>query len=473
MGESNLTIDYSHMMADAIGEENGISIEDFKGSMGRACTAADAVRAAAEAGRLGFCKLPFDRALVNEITSLSNAITPEIDNFVVLGIGGSALGNIALHTALNHPYYNLLSRKQRGDRPRIFVLDNVDPEFVAGAMDLLDLERTAINVITKSGSTAETMSQCLLFISAMEKKIGKKRMRARVIATTDPRKGALRELALKEGYRLLPIPEDVGGRFSVLSAVGLLSAAVSGIDVGELLEGARMMHKVSTVSDASSNPALALALVHYLAYEKGGKPIAVMMPYCNALLGVADWFRQLWAESLGKRVDRAGAVVNVGQTPVKALGATDQHSQIQLYMEGPCDKMVTFMGVGEYRCDVTIPPPHASDDAFDYLSGRTMNDLICAERKATALALARNGRPNMSIEISRVTPRTVGMLLYMFEMQTALAAELLDIDAFDQPGVEHGKKLTYAMMGRSGCENLRKEIERMEGQGRSGYAVEV
>jgi glucose-6-phosphate isomerase len=473
MGASSLIIDYSHMMADAIGWENGISTEDFKNSTEKACAAAGAVRAAVEAGRLGFCKLPFDRQLVKEITSLADSIAGDVDNFVVLGIGGSALGNKALHTALNHPYYNLLPCKQRGNRPRIFVLDNVDPEFIAGVMDILDLEKTAINVITKSGSTAETMSQCLLFMSEMEKRLGKEKMRERVIATTDPQKGALRELAIEQGYRLLPVPEDVGGRFSVLSAVGLLSAAVSGVDIGELLDGARAMHEVSTASNVSSNPALALALLHYLAYEKKGKSIAVMMPYCNALLGIADWFRQLWAESLGKRVDRAGAVVNAGQTPVKALGATDQHSQIQLYMEGPCDKMVTFMGVREYRRDVTIPPPPASDDALDYLSGRTMNDLIEAERKATALALARAGRPNVSIELGRVTPRTVGMLLYMFEMQTTFTAELLGIDAFDQPGVEHGKKLTYAMMGRSGYEDIGKEIERMAGAGNAGCVIEV
>lgn len=473
MGSGNLRIDYSHMMADVIGGENGISAREFRDSMGKACAAARAVGSAVDAGRMGFCKLPFNQPLAKEITGLADAVAGEADNFVVLGIGGSALGNNALHTALNHPYHNLLSRDRRGNRPRIFVLDNVDPELVAGAMDLLDLEKTAVNVITKSGSTAETMAQCLLFLSAMEKRIGKEKMRERVIATTDPKKGALRELALSQGYRLLPVPEDVGGRFSVLSAVGLLSAAVSGIDAAELLAGARAMHEVSIAPDVSSNPALALALLHYLAYEKKGKPIAVMMPYCNALVGIADWFRQLWAESLGKRVDREGAVVNVGQTPVKALGATDQHSQIQLYMEGPCDKMVTFMGVREYGRDVTIPSPPVSDDAFDYLSGRTMNDLIEAEMKATALALAREGRPNMSIELSRVTPYTIGMLLYMFEMQTAFAAELLGIDAFDQPGVEQGKKLTYAMMGRSGYDELRKEIERMEGRESAGCVIEV
>lgn len=472
MGADSVVIDYTHMMADAIGTENGISAGDLNDSLEKACAAVSSVRAAVEGKRLGFCKLPFDPSLVREVGGVADRLAAAVDNFVVLGIGGSALGNSALHAALNHPYYNLLPRERRGDRPRIFVLDNVDPEFVAGAMDLLDLERTAINVITKSGTTAETMAQCLLFLDAMEKRLGKEKMRERVIATTDPHRGALRSLALREGYRLLTVPQDVGGRFSVLSAVGLLSAAVSGIDIGELLEGARLMHEISLKPEISSNPALALALLYYLAYTRKGKAIAVMMPYCNGLLGIADWFRQLWAESLGKRVDRAGRVVHVGQTPIKALGATDQHSQIQLYMEGPCDKIVTFVGVREYRREVTIPRPAVRDDALDYLAGRTMNSLISAEQRATALALARDGRPNMLIELSRVTPRTVGMLLYMFEMQTALAAELLGIDAFDQPGVEQGKQLTYAMMGRSGYDEMREEIERMEGDRSTRYVIE-
>jgi glucose-6-phosphate isomerase len=156
MGANTMVIDYAHMMADAIGTENGISAEDLKNSADRACAAVSSVRAAAEGGRMGFCKLPFDRSLVREVGSVADRLAAEVDNFVVLGIGGSALGNSALHAALNHPYYNLLPRDRRDGRPRIFVLDNVDPEFVAGAMDLLDLEKTAIKVITKSGSTAET-----------------------------------------------------------------------------------------------------------------------------------------------------------------------------------------------------------------------------------------------------------------------------------------------------------------------------
>lgn len=465
MRAGGLTLDYGHMMEGSLGPEHGIRPADLRAAAARGRAAVGAVAAAARAGALGFAKLPFSRAVADEVQRVADTIAAGVDTFVVLGIGGSALGTIALHAALNHPFHNLLTRARRKGRPRILVVDNVDPEFVSGVMDLLDLRKTAVNVVTKSGSTAETMAQCLLFLNAMEKSVGPEKMRRRVVVTTDPERGALHALAERSGYRLFSIPPDVGGRFSVLSPVGLLSAAVSGIDIGALLEGARLAHGPCLTPDLDRNPAMALAVLQHLSCARHGKTIAVMMPYVSALAGVSDWFRQLWAESLGKRLDRSGAVVYAGQTPVKALGATDQHSQIQLYMEGPADKVVTFLGVREYRRTLHIPRNPLDDAALSYLGGKTMDDLIRAEQRATALALARAGRPSMTITLDRVCARTVGMLLYVFEMQTAIAAELYGINAFDQPGVEEGKKLTYAMMGRAGYDGLRRDIARVEKRG--------
>lgn len=462
MRTCGIRLDFGKMMAESIGSAHGIRPSELREVAVRGREAVRVVDAAVRAGALGFAKLPFAGAVTDEVRRVADEIAGEVDTFVVLGIGGSALGAIALHAALNHPFHNLLSRTQRGGRPRIFVLDNVDPEFVAGAMDLLDLRKTAVSVVTKSGSTAETMAQCLVFLRAMRKRVGARLMRQRVVVTTDPAHGALRALALRSRFRLFSVPPDVGGRFSVLSPVGLLSASVSGIDIASLLDGARAAHEACLVPELARNPALALAVLQYLSCAKRGKAIAVMMPYSNALVGIADWFRQLWAESLGKRVDRAGNVVYAGQTPVKALGATDQHSQIQLYMEGPADKVVTFLGVREYRRTLRIPAGRTGEDALDYLGGRTMDDLIRAEGRATALALARAGRPSMTITLDRISPRAVGALLYIFQMQTAFAAELLGINAFDQPGVEQGKRLTYAMMGRSGYGDLRRGVVRSE-----------
>ncbi len=464
MRECGLSLDYGRMMAEAIGAEHGLRPAELRAAAPRARAAVNAVAAASRAGALGFAKLPFARAVADEVRRVADEIASEVDDFVVLGIGGSALGAIALHAALNHPFHNLLPRAKRRNRPRVFVLDNVDPEPQAGALDLLDPARSAVNVVTKSGATAETMAQCLVFLRAMRRRLGAAAMRRRIVATTDPERGALRALAAREGYRIFSVPPDVGGRFSVLSPVGLLPAAVSGIDIEGLLDGARAAHEACLVPDLSANPAMALALLHHLSCADRGKTIAVMMPYVNALSGVADWFRQLWAESLGKRFDRAGTVVHAGQTPVKALGATDQHSQIQLYMEGPPDKVITFIGVREYRRGLRIPASPVDDDALAYLGGKTMEDLIRAEQRATALALARAGRPSMTITLDRLCARTVGMLLYTFQMQTAIAAELFGINAFDQPGVEDGKKLTYAMMGRPGFGALRRDVARAEGR---------
>jgi glucose-6-phosphate isomerase len=244
----------------------------------------------------------------------------------------------------------------------------------------------------------------------------------------------------------------------VLTGVGLLSAAVTGIDIHELLAGAAAMDKLCRESDQLwENPALTGAALHFLMDKAKGKSIQVMMPYSHALRDVADWFRQLWAESLGKKLDRAGKIVRVGQTPEKAVGATDQHSVMQLYIEGPFDKVVTFLSVEDFGSTVNIPTAFEEYDAIKYLGGHTLNELLNAEQRGTELALTQNGKPNCAIRVKRVDARTVGALLYLLEMQTAYAGELYNINAFDQPGVQLGKDFTSALMGRKGFEGKRKE----------------
>ncbi len=278
------------------------------------------------------------------------------------------------------------------------------------------------------------MSEFLIFREALIKKLGPARHIEHIVITTDPQQGELREIVKHFGYASLPIPPDVGGRFSVLSAVGLLSAAVTGIDIHKLLRGAEEMNALCQKSKKLwENPALTGAALHYLMDKAKGKNIQVMMPYSHALRDVADWFRQLWAESLGKRLDRAGRIVHSGQTPEKALGVTDQHSVMQLYIEGPFDKVVTFLTVDEFRATVTIPPAFPDFDAVKYLGGHTLNELIRAEQQATELALTQNGKPNCAIHLPRVDEETVGALLFLLEMQTAYAGELYNIYAFDSP----------------------------------------
>jgi len=450
----NLRYDFNNLMAERVGE-HGVTDGELHALGPKLLAAANAVDKAS----LGFRKLPHNPQLADEVAVLASKIQARCDNFVVVGIGGSALGNIALHSALNHPEYNQLSRPPRRG-PRLFVPDNIDPDRIAALLEVVDLDKTVFNVVTKSGSTVETISEFLVFREALIKKLGSERHVEHIVITTDPERGELREIVKRFGYASLPIPSDVGGRFSVLSAVGLLSAAVTGIDIHKLLKGAEEMDALCRKSKKLwENPALTGAALHYLMDEAKGKNIQVMMPYAHGLRDMADWFRQLWAESLGKRMDRAGKIVHAGQTPEKALGVTDQHSVLQLYLEGSFDKVVTFLTVEEFRATVPIPPAFPNFEGVKYLGGHTLNELIRAEQRATELALLQRGRPNCAIRLPRVDEVTVGALLYLLEMQTAYAGELYNINAFDQPAVELGKNFAYGLMGRKGYEAKRREVE--------------
>ncbi len=415
-----------------------------------------AVQAAAGTGMLGWVGLPWEDP--GEFVSFAAEVEGAYDDLLVIGIGGSALGTIALSTALLPFYYNQASASERAGRPRLYVLDNIDPEETAGLLDRLELRRTLVNVISKSGTTGESMAAYLIIRERLEAQVGAAALRDHLVFTTDPQKGALRAIGNTLGLRMFDLPPGVGGRFSVLSAVGLVPAALTGMDVRALLAGARHMADRIAAARGWDNPACAFAGVHYLQDTALGRRISVMMPYAARLRDLSDWYRQLWAESLGKAVDRQGRTVNHGPLPVKALGATDQHSQLQLYMEGPDDKVFTFLGVGEFARDVPIPQPGPEAQALAYLGGHTLAELFWAEQRSTAWALAKQGRPSLTITLPRVDAFWMGALMYLLEMATAVAGELYDVDAYDQPGVEAGKEATYALMGRPGYEALAGEI---------------
>ena len=409
------------------------------------------LRRTLDAGQQGFDAILDDRAAVSAAVREGRRLARLADTLVLDGIGGSALGPLALQTAL------------RPRRRRLVVLDNVDPEGVSAKLQGLDAARTAVNVVTKSGSTAETMANLLILLDWMERRLGPRHVR-RWTATTDPKKGELLVLARRLGIPALQIPPNVGGRFSVLTAVGLLPAAFLGLDVDGLLDGARAMRRHCWTASAQRNVGvLGAVLMHGMATRRG-RNILITMPYADGLVHLADWYRQLWAESLGKRRDRRGRLAETGQTPVTSLGATDQHSQVQLYMEGPQDKVVAFLEVQAVSKDVRIPRRHQDLDSLGYLGGRTLGELIAAEKRGTEIALTAAGRPNLTYLLPRISAHVVGQLLYLFELQTALSGELYGIDAFDQPGVEAGKVAAYALLGRKGYDaeaaRLRKELAR-------------
>ena len=453
----NLNIDYNNMMAEFIGEEQGFTAKDFSDNKKIIADAFKTVSANRGQGMMGWTELPYNqKEIVADIIDTAKAIKKKFDNFVVLGIGGSALGPIAAFQALCHLRHNELPKSKR-KAPKLYVEDNVDPERMAALLDVLDLDKTIFNVVTKSGATSETMAQYLIIMKILKDKYGEK-AKDHMIATTSANKGNLIKIAQQEGLKTFYIPDGVGGRFSELCPVGLLPAAVAGIDIKAMLAGAQYMDKICKNKDVKKNPALMTAFLEYLAMQRG-KNISVMMPYADSLKYIADWYCQLWGESLGKAVDNEGNEVFVGQTPVKALGVTDQHSQVQLYREGPFDKVITLIAVDNYRSTVEISEGCKDIPDVSFLCGHTMNELITAERKATEYALTTAHRLNYTITLPEVNAFTIGELLYLFEMETAYAGAMLNINTFNQPGVEGGKNATYALFGRKGYENTKKEMD--------------
>ena len=442
-----IVLDYSNMLAERLGGR-GIARDRLRAFRDVFARAHEDVRTRREAGKLGFFKLPFDDQAVRRIQTVADGLNV-YENVVVLGIGGSALGTTAVHRALCAPYWNELDAERRDEYPRLYVLDNVDPRTMAALLDRLEPGRTLFNVISKSGSTAETLAQYLVVRDWLERALGDG-YRRHIVITTEEGSGPLRRIAQQEEIETLPIPLDVGGRFSVLTAVGLFPLALVGVDIAQLIAGARAMTERCDAPELDANPAGLFASLQYLADVDGDARIHVMMPYADRLLAVGDWFKQLWAESLGKQHDLNGGVVHTGPTPVTALGATDQHSQVQLFMEGPFDKTVTFLNVADHGVDVAIPSHYTETDAIAYLGGHTIGELLRAEASATAAALTSHGRMNMSIELPRVDAHSIGQLLMMLEIATVYAGSMYGIDPLDQPGVELGKQLTYGLMGRRG-----------------------
>jgi len=451
-----MKLDYNNMLSHMLGEK-GMKPEIFSQHAPQIQKASKAM--VEKRPQMAWRDLPYNQdSVITEINTYVAEMKDQIDAFVVLGIGGSALGPIAVQQALNHPYYNELPREKRGGFPKLYVVDNIDPERLVYLFQTIDPTRCLFNVISKSGSTSETMSQFMIIQKLLEDKIGKEAARKLIVCTTDATSGNLITIAKAEGYKYFVLPSAVGGRFSELTPVGFLPAAFCGIDIAGLLKGAAQMDEMCKQDDILKNPAYMFAFLHYIGMTTG-KNISVMMPYADSLKFISDWYAQLWAESLGKQFDLDGNVVNVGQTPVKALGATDQHSQVQLYAEGPFDKIIVFLGVDEYRETITIPKTYGDMPSLGFLGGVTHNRLLQTQQDATAYALTKAGRMNMTITLPKVTAETIGQLLYFFEVATAYAGELLNINAFDQPGVEGGKDATYAMFGRPGYEAKKAELD--------------
>jgi len=444
----------------------GVSRSVFGASLARA----QGVREAHFAGLPAWAALPGRSDLRESCRRRAGQVRgeqPEIDTLVVCGIGGSALGTSAALAALA-PAYQEWGRREG---LRVFVLDGIDPDWLTAFLAEVDPLRCHFNVISKSGGTLETASQFLLFYAEVRSRLGSdEEARARFTLTTDPETGHLRKLGRELGFCMLEVPPGVGGRFSVLCPVGLFPLEMAGVDTAGLLAGAARTAEKLQQAGPAEDPALAYALAHVLHMEKGRR-VHVHFPYSWRMRLLGDWYRQLWAESLGKRRSTSGKEVWQGATPVKALGPTDQHSQVQLYRGGPDDKVYTFVKLERFDHERPLPEPFADSPAFEPLRGRSLNELLEAERQGTEAALLEVGRPVCTLELCKLDPFHVGQYFFFLETATAYTGGLLGIDPFDQPGVEGGKQAALALMGAPGFEELAERI-RSARAGREPFRLE-
>ncbi len=443
---SPLTLRYANLLTPRLAGPRGLDPARLDGDLSaRFRKAVARMEERRSAGELGFLDLPEDRALVERVREVADSFGQWFETLVVVGIGGSSLGTRAVADALLGPYWNERSDEERDHFPRLYFLENPDPDSVSALFRRIDPRRTLFNVVSKSGGTTETVAQYLVVEERLRADLDEEAVRGHLLFTTDPETGLLRRRAGERGIPALPVPPNVGGRYSVLSPVGLLPAAVTGVDVESMLDGARRMAYRCLEPELRTNPAGLLAVLLHAADRELGHGVHVLMPYADRLRTLGLWFQQLWAESLGKGEE-------VGPTPLAAVGAVDQHSLLQLFMEGPRDKLIVFLRVKERDDPVPIPISPAEDPEAEYLGGHTLADLLDTELVATEEALRRVGRPSLTLEVERLDAGALGELFMLFQMATVLAGALYGVDPLNQPGVELGKRLASGLLGRQGYE---------------------
>ncbi len=447
---SGVSFDFSGMSEHRIGAHSGLSRDALAGALATMDHALQKLRT--EPGERGYIHIPDHPEVALDVMDYVRSVAGKFESVVILGIGGSSLGPRAVMDALTVPNHPGTLWNWRKGLPLQF-LDNVDPAGLHAVLVNLNLAKTLFLVISKSGNTVETAAQLLVVHQMLTAQLGNA-WKDHVVTVTDPKRGPLREITTQYGLKSFEIPPDVGGRFSVLSPVGLLPAALGGADISALLEGAKASRDALFAAPAEENPAAMSAAIHYL-YHKAGRPIRIIMPYRQSLVALADWFLQLWGESLGKSEQ-------AGSTPVRAVGVTDQHSQLQLYKEGPQDKVINFWRVEGSRAEVSIPQSDLCE-AFAYLGGKSMTELLKAEYLGTRTALMEANRPTMEMRMAQLDEKVIGALLFAMELETDLGGFLYQVNAFDQPGVELGKQFAFGLLRRKGFEDFRQRFEAKQG----------
>jgi glucose-6-phosphate isomerase len=441
MPDSISTLPYTQDIASCFAEKigrHGLDRPTFDDYVARTAKALKRLRAAVAENSLPILTLPKRE---DEMRVMRDAAQryQGLGHVIVLGTGGSSLGGKTV-TALADG--GLGSAGRLPGRPLLWFIENVDPWGFEKVVESVDLKNAGVIVISKSGSTAETLSQALDLLPRLEKAIGRETLQRRATVITEPTDNPLRRLAQRYGLPLIDHDPKVGGRYSVLSPTGMLPTLIAGLDAAKVRAGAQEALDASLDNEPARSPAAIGAALNIALAEKRGATQTVVMPYIDRLSPFGFWFRQLWAESLGKD--------GKGTTPIRAQGAVDQHSQLQLYLSGPADKLYTII-MGEARGQ---GPRYAKDQlgdkALDWLGGRTLGDLLDVSQRATAETLARNGRPVRVIRVPTLDERSLGALMMHYMLETIVAADLLGIDPFDQPAVEEGKKLARQYLAEMG-----------------------
>lgn len=453
-------LDYNAMLKPILGDAHGLDPKDIDALQDAIDRVHKAIteRTGKGADFLGFLDLPFqpDDA-IDAVQKAADRLASLGDTHVVLGIGGSYLGARALIEALTHPYRNELSREARHGRPKIYWEGNsVDPDAMAALLGMLPTSRPdgveqafTVNVISKSGTTLETALSFRIFHERTRQVYGDG-YASYIVATTDASKGKLRALADQEGYETFVIPDNVGGRYSVLTPVGLLPAAVAGIDIRELLAGARFMAERCRTSDLKKNPAYLYAALQYLATQKGYH-ISLMAAWSKRLEFFGFWYDQLVAESLGKE--------EKGRVPVTSVNTRDLHARGQQIQEGERNTVVTNLLIETPDHDITVPGVEGDPDGLNYVAGKHLSEVTRKALEGTVYAYAHDGRPSMTFHIPALNAFTMGQLIYLFELATVAEGYLMDINPLDQPGVEAYKRFMFANLGRSDMQAAREEFE--------------
>jgi glucose-6-phosphate isomerase len=425
--------DIDGCLAARVGE-GGLGAAEFDAVLAEIGPALEALHRRHRDGSLTLLHLPARRDDLEPLRPIAARFAEAFGDVVVLGTGGSSLGGAALCALVDQGF------GPAAGRPRLHFMDNIDPASFAALFGAVDPARTGFLVISKSGGTAETLMQFMACLGPLRQAVGDAALGRHMVAVTEPCDNPLRRLAGRWGLPVLDHDPGIGGRFSALSLVGLLPAMIAGLDPAALRDGARAALDASLAAGRpeDSAPAVGAALAVGLARHRG-IVATVMMPYLDRLAAFGLWYRQLWAESLGKD--------GHGTTPIRALGTVDQHSQLQLYLAGPRDKMFTLVFGRAAGTGARVAPEDASDPALAYLAGRTMGDLLDAEQRATAETLMRHGRPVRLLHIERLDEATLGALMMHFMLETIIAAELMAVNAFDQPAVEDGKVLARQYLG--------------------------